>query len=187
MSSRVFKFKDLEKNMRLFIGIEIPLPLKNRIALGLSEFQTEVKGWEKPHDFHITLLYIGETLEESLPEIKNRMNHFHFSTFELETEDLKFFPRRVLYLSFKKSIELLNLKKKIEEKFSDWVKFESKTFVPHVTIKRWQRYEYKELLERIAAHPFPKMELIVDTISLFQSQKNRLNEKYHVIYRSKFK
>lgn len=172
--------------MRLFLGIELPQEIKEAISLHLKPLQKSVKGWENPHDYHQTLLFIGEASDEDLASIIERMSKIRFQSFRLTTYNFDFFSRRIMYLNFRHSQELINLKDEVESLYSEWLRPGSKPFVPHVTVKRWQRYEYDELEKGIEAKMLPEMTFEVESLALFKSEKDIENNKYHVIFRRKF-
>jgi len=168
--------------MRLFIGIDLPDSVKQEIDHYLRPFHQSPKGWEDPHDYHQTLLFIGATSEEELTIIKDRMKNIQFHSFRLETKGFTFFNRRIMYLAFKTSDELSKLKRLIDESFPEWQREGTKEFIPHVTVKRWQRYEYEHLHQSLKSNEFQNIEFEVNKISLFLSHKDELNRKYHVIH-----
>lgn len=172
--------------MRLFLGLEIPEDVKERINSHLEPLQKSIKGWENAHDYHQTLLFIGETTEEDVESIKSRMDQINFKAFTLTTNSFHFFSRRIMYLSFKPSSELIKLKDEVESLYSEWLRPGSKPFISHMTVKRWQRYECDELKKGLEAKNMPELSFEVRSLSLFKSEKNSLNQKYHVIYRKEF-
>jgi 2'-5' RNA ligase len=171
--------------MRLFIGIELPYEFKNHIAMSVAPMHTSGKGWENAHDYHMTLLFIGDTPEDKLEGIIQRLRQIHFSPLTLTFKTFAFFPRRVFYLSCEPSQELLNLKSMIESIYSEYVRVETKKFIPHITIKRFQRYEYDELRMKVLKNPFEGKKIVVDHLALFKSEKDSDNHKYHVLERTK--
>lgn len=172
--------------MRLFLGIEIPPDIKNKIHHFLGPLQKSSKGWEHPHDYHQTLLFIGESSEEDFVMISQRLKQVSFHPFELSFDQFQFFNRRIMYLGLKPSADLLELKKLVNEVFPEWVKPESKPFIPHITVKRWQRYEYNELSEGLFSREFVCPGFVVTGIALFKSEKDKGNQKYHIIEREFF-
>lgn len=172
--------------MRLFLGLELPENVKEEISLHLKPLQKSIKGWENPHDYHQTLLFIGEATEEDLASIKERMETIIFRPFKLTTSNFDFFSRRIMYLSFYPSQVLIKLKDEVESLYSEWVRPGSKPFIPHVTVKRWQRYEYDELEKGIEAKLLPEITFEVSALALFKSEKDNQNNKYHVIFRKEF-
>lgn len=167
--------------MRLFLGIEVPDDIKFSIYSSLEPIRSTAKGWENPADYHLTLLFIGEVTSAVCDEIQQRMMNIEVRPFELTYEELRFFNRRVLYLSFTPSQELTHLKDQVENAFSEYLTPHRKPFISHLTIKRWQRYEYKELHDGIEKHPLEKKTFKVKRLALFKSEKDEFNQKYHVI------
>jgi 2'-5' RNA ligase len=172
--------------MRLFLGLEIPDAVKEEISLRLKPLQKSTKGWENAHDYHQTILFIGEASQEDLLSIKERMDQINFQPFKLTTCKFDFFSRRIMYLSFHPSSELMKLKDEVERLFSEWVRPGSKPFIAHVTVKRWQRYEYDQLKEGLASVAYPEKTFEVKNLSLYKSEKDSRNNKYHVIYQRGF-
>jgi len=169
--------------MRLFLGLELPQDIKNKIQDYLAPIKKSEKGWEQSHDYHQTLLFIGEVTNEEFEVIKERMHEVLFQPFFLTPTTFQFFNRRVMYLGIEKSCELLNLKKMINEKFPEWSGRETKPFHPHITVKRWQRYEHADLVQGLSMVPWKLEGFKVESLCLFKSEKDALNHKYHVVYR----
>jgi 2'-5' RNA ligase len=174
--------------MRLFIGIDLPEEIKNKIAECLLDVQQTLgpKGWEHPHDYHQTLLFIGETEEAKIENIKKRMDEISFQTFAMQIKGISFFNRRIMFVDFFPSGELLKLKHEIDSRFGEYIRPDEKEFVPHVTVKRWQRYEFDRLHDEIVNKPLPQISFKVNSISLFKSERDAKNLKYHVIHELKF-
>lgn len=170
--------------MRLFLGIEIPENIKQEIYNFLLPLHKTEKQWERGHDYHQTLLFIGETTEDQLEIIKERMSLIYFPPFELETSIFKFLNRRLLYLDLAPSAELNILHNQIQELFPEWVRPIEKEFLAHITVKRWQRYEYEDLYLGLREKVLPPMRFEVKSLALFKSERDSNNNKYHVIHRT---
>lgn len=169
--------------MRLFLGIDLPEHLKKKIAEYLQPIKKSEKGWESSHDYHQTLLFIGQVDDEKVDEIKERMMHLKFESFWLIPTTFQFFNRRVMYLGIEKTADLLELKAKVDELFPEFAAKETKSFHPHITVKRWQRYEHADLVQGLSQEPWTPESFRVEAVSLFKSEKNAQNHKYHVIHR----
>lgn len=169
--------------MRLFVGIELPEYLKSKIAAYLAPIKKSEKGWESPHDYHQTLLFIGEVSEDDVHDIAERLKRIQFDPFWLIPTAFQFFNRRVMYLGIEKTADLLELKAKVNELFPEFAAKETKSFHPHITVKRWQRYEHAELVHGLSQEPWTPESFKVDSLCLFKSEKNAQNHKYHVIFR----
>lgn len=173
--------------MRLFLGINLSKEIKESIHRYLLPLQSSPKGWENPHDYHQTLLFIGEVDEKSASDILARMELIKTRPFSIKTAGIRFFNRRIMFLNLRESEELKTLKDRINALFPEWAKLETKSFLPHITIKRWQRYEYDSLKKSLDLNPVPDWDIEVKGLSLFKSEKNHLNEKYHEIKFVSFK
>lgn len=167
--------------MRLFLGLELPEEIKTHIATSIAPIQSTPKGWENPADYHLTLLFIGEASPAECTDIIHRMQDIPTESFTITLGGLKFFNRRVLYLEILPSPSLTRLKEQIENKFSEWLKPDRKEFIPHITIKRWQRYEYDQLHQGIEHNKIESKTFEVKRLALFKSEKDNQGQKYHVI------
>jgi 2'-5' RNA ligase len=168
--------------MRLFLGLDLPDDIKKQIQNYLNPIKKSEKGWESSHDYHQTLLFIGEASEEEAEMIKTRMRDISFPAFTIFPTTFQFFNRRVMYLGLEKTAELENLKKAIDQCFPEWSGRETKAFLPHITVKRWQRYEHADLVEGLSREAWRSVSFKTESLSLFKSEKDALNHKYHVIY-----
>lgn len=167
--------------MRLFLGIDLPDQLKSQLNAHIEPLKFSNKGWEQSHDFHLTLLFIGEVDEEELKNIERKLKHIKFLPFTLKAKTLEFFPRRILYLSFEDSENIMRLKKLIDEYYPEYLRPNEKAFVPHLTVKRWQRYEFDQLSEGVQKLSQKHFSFDVQKLCLFKSERNELGQKYHVI------
>jgi 2'-5' RNA ligase len=172
--------------MRLFLGVELSEENKQAIASMLAPIKHSEKGWENSHDFHATLLFIGECPEVLVDSIQERMRELVTTPFELKSTTFHFFNRRIMYLGFEHSTEALALRKKIETVYPEYIREHEKEFIPHITVKRWQRYEHEGLVQGLEENPIHSLVIPVRELALFKSEKDSENRKYHVIHREKF-
>lgn len=172
--------------MRLFLGLELTESQKIEIASMLSPLKKTEKGWEHSYDYHLTLLFIGEIDSGKLNDIKARMIEISSKPFELVTTNFHFFNRRIMYLGFEHSPELYALRKQVLKIYPEFHRREEKEFIPHLTVKRWQRYEHADLVSGLAKNPGHRIRIPVEGIALFKSEKDPDNRKYHVISRIEF-
>ena len=152
----------------------------------LSPLKKTEKGWEHFHDYHLTLLFIGELPEAQLPYLIKRMNQISAEPFTLITTNFHFFNRRIMYLGFEHCPEIYALRKGILEMYPEFGGKEEKDFIPHITVKRWQRYEHADLVRGLENHPNRPLSIPVKGLELFKSEKDIENRKYHVIHRTTF-
>ncbi len=172
--------------MRLFLGIEFSDAIKAEISSMLSLLKSSDRGWENPHDYHLTLLFIGDHPSGNLNSITSRMIELNSKPFQLTTSTFHFFNRRIMYLGFEHSPEAYALRKKILGVYPEYFRSREKEFIPHMTVKRFQRYEQADLIEGLSLNPTHPIRIPVEGISLFKSEKAPGNLKYHVIHRVSF-
>lgn len=128
--------------MRLFIGIPLHTTLQQQITKKMIPY-TQMEGFRfgKPENYHITLLFLGETeikpeiLSESLQEVAN-----HFSTFEFSLHQLIGFPSNHKATSMGLTVlpkdPFLHLRESILVHLSNYGFRPGKPMIPHVTISR---------------------------------------------------
>ncbi len=133
--------------MRLFTAVEI----ENAGALSrIVEFRDSVatcfsKGGFKPvqnKNIHITLKFIGEVDEPSLPEIERCMEKVSMhASFEISIEGVGTFPSlsrpRVIWVGVSEGFERLKLlRNTMEPCLRPYAKPDRASFVPHITVGR---------------------------------------------------
>jgi 2'-5' RNA ligase len=87
-------------SLKLFIGIEIPNEIKGYIANSIGPLKVSMKGWENPEDYHLTLMFLGETKNELLDGIMKRLNTILFQSFEVELDSFNLFFAQNFILGF---------------------------------------------------------------------------------------
>lgn len=134
--------------MRLFVAIDIPKTLreqieefifKNYILLGNNKLS-----WVKKDNLHITLKFLGETKEELVPKINERLSLStkNCKKFSIGIKGIGVFPKlslpKILWLGIQNgSDEIVSLVKNIEEKILELgFEKENRGFVSHLTIAR---------------------------------------------------
>ncbi len=79
--------------MRLFLGLTVPEEIKQHIHNSIAHLKQSDKGWENPHDYHQTLLFIGEATIDEYQEISMRLESLKCDPFMLTLSEIKFFNR----------------------------------------------------------------------------------------------
>lgn len=129
---------------RIFISIDIPESIKNKLADfkdQLAEFNLPVR-WAKKENIHLTIVFLGEVKEEKLERIKEICQKIvpKYPSFILKIKEFGWFPNenpRILWLGLKDESVLLNLQKELTLGFKKaGFKIEDREFSPHLTIGR---------------------------------------------------
>jgi len=164
--------------MRIFIGIEIPQNLKDKIKKNIRFLEKKYKSfrWINQENYHITLVFLGDINPQKLPKIRSRVQKASFNTtpFYLFSSSLSVFPNRtlILHVRFQREKKLENLVNNLQKELQDYLKnTPQREFVPHITISRAKKpskQQYlvlKKLLEKTNI-PF---EFKVDHLYLYSS------------------
>ncbi len=128
-------------NHRLFVALPIPPDIRSNIINNIklpSNFRIT-----KPHNLHITILFLGETDENKIPKIIKKLEEITntYNAFNLEISYYDKFPPtgspRIIYVSGENGKkELLNLANEIRNKLNTLGFYDKKGFKYHVTVAR---------------------------------------------------
>lgn len=130
--------------MRLFIAIDIPDGLKekiSRLSNMLKKCDLDVN-FVNPSNIHITLKFLGETSEENIDKIKSIITaaSCSYKRFKLTTTEFGFFPSekkpRVFFLATDNEEILKNIFLKLEEGLKGLGFAKENLFKSHLTIAR---------------------------------------------------
>ena len=132
--------------MRLFIAVELPDEVKEKIAGLVSELKKEVAGvrWVEGKNLHLTLKFLGWVEDKKMGEVNALMERAAKGCggFKAKVEGAGSFPEgkppRVIWVGFSEgSDKLKSLAEGIEKLFSHaGYRQEEKEFASHVTIGR---------------------------------------------------
>ena len=126
--------------MRLFVGLDIPEDIRERMRAYVHELKqhgAQAK-WTNPDGWHITLKFIGWTKRE--PEIREALKHIAVPPFQISFRDVGFFtPKqpRIFYAGIEAPPALAGLARKIDEALvTCGVDAEQRPYSPHLTFAR---------------------------------------------------
>lgn len=145
--------------MRTFIAIEIPEDIRTKIA----SFQNKLKNsrafisWVKPDNIHVTLKFLGEIKDDSLPGIELAVERIagQCTSFPIAVLGQGGFPSlrrpRVLWVGIKEGGSLVQSMAKILEDEMQKIGFarENRDFNPHLTIGRVKSQAHIEQVTRL--------------------------------------
>ncbi|RLJ02907.1 MAG: RNA 2',3'-cyclic phosphodiesterase [Candidatus Aenigmatarchaeota archaeon] len=162
--------------MRTFIGIPIPVDLRERIV----EIQHLLKGnvkFVEPENLHVTVKFLGEIDENS---VENVISNVHvalerFKRFRITLENLGCFPDlkriRVIWIGVKENKEkLVNLIKEINSVLSGIGFCREKRIEPHVTIGRVKRRDERVVNSVKKIGDVNIGEMFVEKVVLYKSE-----------------
>jgi len=115
-------------------------PWVKKIRKNADKKEVSLK-WTPAQNYHITLVFLGNTPEEEIPQIENKMKlvaekHSHFN---LKIRNISGFPTltqaRVIYFGVQRSQAILDLQSDLEKELLPLEKVE-KDYSPHLTLAR---------------------------------------------------
>ena len=177
---------------RTFIAIDIPLEssIVEQIYKLKAEFVNEKMKWVDPHQFHITLQFLGNVENSEIGPINESLNKVtgNFSGLSLELAEFGVFKNlhnpRVFWIGFKACEELAVLRKAVEDEMAIFGFEKSyKPFSPHFTIARIkmlkQSHKLKEIIDLHRGKVLQVLE--IKEIILYESILKPEGPEYNVI------
>ncbi len=142
--------------MRTFIAIETPLEVQKQIQDTQKQinFTPEQAKITTPKDPHITLKFLGDIPETTLPQIKQALKNIHFKKFKAQIKHNASFPNenymRVAWLTIEPQQQITQLQQEIEKQLTFIKIKKQEKFIPHITLARFKYVkDRKTVLEKI--------------------------------------
>lgn len=132
---------------RLFIAIDLPQEVKQKLGTLSKSFDFPHARWVKPENLHLTLKFLGRVKEEKVESITLTLKNLtaDFPAFTLQTGKLGVFPSlkraRVVWIDLEGGRgEAKKLAHLIDEKLSLLgFEKEEREFQPHITLARLKK------------------------------------------------
>lgn len=178
--------------VRSFIAINLDDTLKKEIEKSTAELRTvkcDVK-WVTTQNLHVTLKFLGDTLEDLLPEIEEKLFRISLShvSFRVKLYGAGIFPNkrnpRVIWLDMLDSDRLNKLQVDIEDSMlSIGFTKDNRPFSPHLTIGRIRSLrgtdQLTKMVETLKDKDFGNIE--VYKFSLMKSDLKPTGAQYTII------
>lgn len=161
---------------RLFTGIKIPASVTEQLSLiqyGLAQAR-----WIAPHDFHITLRFIGDIEDHIAADLADGLTSLSFTPFSLILQSVGVFggdkPRMVWAgVAHSEPLERLQL---AHETFAQrlGLKPEGRKFTPHVTVARFPPRQSGDVGSYLFDHArFQSIEFEVNSFELYSARASK--------------
>ncbi|NTW70935.1 MAG: RNA 2',3'-cyclic phosphodiesterase [Eubacteriaceae bacterium] len=173
--------------MRMFIAVKFDRRLRDSLQETIFRIKPfTLKGkftsWE---NLHLTVVFLGDVREESVPAIKDVMDKVIFKPFQLKFSGIGFFRKpggSILWIGAEKNRILQEIENQLswmlaEEGFV----LEAREYFPHLTLGRKIIMDKKFDKERFEGS-LPVMEQDVRSISLMKSESTEGKLLYTEIY-----
>lgn len=160
--------------MRLFVGLDLPWPLKERLATlggGIPGAR-----WVSTENYHLTLRFIGETPGYVAEEIGLALASLKARGFNLTLAGVGTFARggkaTALWVGVERNPELEHLRGKIETALQRCgLEPERRRFQPHVTLARLDNVVEAKVAAFVAAHNLFRADPVaIEHFTLFSSR-----------------
>ena len=160
--------------MRLFVGLELPWELRQRVAM-LSGAGIPGARWVPMENYHVTLRFIGETQRHIAEEIDHALAAVKARGFTLTLAGIGTFAKggrsNTLFLGIERNPQLDHLQSKIETALQRCgLEPERRRFQPHLTLARLDNAPEGKLAAFVQAHNLFRAEPVpVEHFTLFSS------------------
>lgn len=180
--------------MRLFVGISIPLEIREGIDVYIAATGVGIEGvkWVEKNNFHITLKFLGEVREDNVPSLVEclRMTAVGKVPFLISLTSVGAFPSmkypRVYWIGVEKGKEMVKTLHDDIERECQKLGFatEGKRFHPHVTIGRLRKFGKGSQLK---GEKSCFGEFMATDFTLFKSTITKKGPIYDIIEKIEFK
>jgi len=178
---------------RLFIAVNLPERIKNRLDYYQNAWPDLPAKWTKPMNLHITLLFLGNIVEKDIPAVLDTVECVSkkYPPAKLEFEKITYgppkkIPPRMVWITLKKSDILAKMKEEIEQLLiAQNIRFqiEDREFSPHITFARLKSFA----LRQMDPEEVPQIEeeinlnFEVKAIDLMESRMKKFGPEYDVL------
>jgi len=174
---------------RLFISFDIPEDILQKIISVRNELYPDKKvSWEGRNKLHITAKFLGDTDENLIPEIENRIEKVISDFPEIKSEFNRFgiFYKndkpKILWLGMKENETLQKLYACIEkEMYKLGFEKEKRKFKPHLTILRVRGREDISKIIYMSKTEIDSIVFYIEQVSLIKSELQQSGSVYTIL------
>jgi 2'-5' RNA ligase len=168
--------------MRLFLGLPIAPELAQALARRTQSIELPKGRRTAPEKLHLTLVFLGEVAEPTLPPIERELSELTFASFALKLTGLSTFPRAgVLIAEVEPARQLLNLQTRVTDAMARCgFAPEDRPYHPHITLARF----HGPLRLNKAQQTLPpslQRSFIADTVNLYRSNLTPTGAHYQIL------
>jgi 2'-5' RNA ligase len=174
---------------RIFIAINLPEEIKNKLAEYQSRWQELPCRWTKKENLHITLEFLGYLTDEELIKLcqKTRKIAARKNVFTVRLNKIcygppkKVLPRMIWAMG--ERIKEGDEAKASSSRFASLRSARVFNFVPHITLGRIKTWQFKQIEpeERPKIDEDINLNFEVNSIEIMESQLKRTGPKYTVL------
>lgn len=172
--------------MRLFLGLPIPLELAQALTRRTQAIELPKGRWTTPENIHLTLVFLGEVADLTLPHIERELYELTFAPFQLKLTSLDIFPRGgVLFAGVEPTRPLLHLQARVSGSMArcGFVP-EDRPYHPHITLARFHGPLRLSQTQRSLSTSLQRS-FTADTVNLYRSNLTPTGSHYEVLAQKK--
>lgn len=160
--------------MRLFTAIDLPDDIRTRFADLQAPDQLDAQ-WSPPHQFHVTIRFIGDTEPEQAARYEDALSEVEAPVVKCSPYGLDVFPNRrnprVLILGLERSDALMTLYRSVSHALeAEGLDPEDRDYHPHVTLGRLNHVSAATVHDFLDAHRDLSLpSFVADTFILYES------------------
>lgn len=175
---------------RIFIAINLPEELKNKLLGWQKNRQKLGVNWTKPDNMHITLVFIGEIEEQAVDRVLEVVRRVvkNFKPFEIKVDRIHVGPNlnmpRMIWLSGTENKNLSSLARQITDGLrKEGIELKNgHNFTLHITLARARNDELQEVkIDEKFEYSF-----LAESIEVMESKLSPGGPKYSVLEKMEF-
>ncbi len=179
---------------RIFIAINFPENIKNKLSSYQEKWPELPIRWTKKENLHITLIFLGHLSDEELlevckttKEVTSRYSSFLINLKKILYGPPKKMPPRMVWAEGEKSAELGKLQKDLENSLltspSKGTESEARPYTSHITLGRIKTWEFREIEppERPEVNEEINLSFEVNSIEVMESVLKRGGPEYAIL------
>ncbi|MCB1177467.1 MAG: RNA 2',3'-cyclic phosphodiesterase [Leptospiraceae bacterium] len=165
------------------MGIFPPLEIREELAkltIGLPEVK-----WVEVENFHITLQFLGDLEDSSLPSLIESLSEIQFSPFTVYLEGISYFQESrslPVWISVTPKDSVIHLKSEIDKSLRKLNLPTSKNYTPHLTLGRIKKFHESRWFQYLETfQDFRTNEFEVNSFELIKSTLTPSGSIYEVV------
>lgn len=143
--------------MRLFIAIELPKELNEKMSEIKEKLKTEDAKTTLTKENHLTLKFLGDVEDSKIDDVKEALKKVEFKSYKSKLNNIGVFPNenyiKVIWVGVKPEEETKELKKKVDSVLEGFNFKDDFDFHPHITLARVKfvkdKPKFKELIHSL--------------------------------------
>ena len=171
--------------MRLFIAFEIPDDISAILHKVQSELHIPGRA-TKTKSFHLTLKFLGEVDDNTIPKIKEALSQIKFEPFKASLSDIGAFPNtrnpRIVWIGLEPHDPINAIQKQVNQAVRAFAPEADNRFHPHLTLARIKFLNNKaQFQQSLESTTIPEANFKLKDFHLMKSNLTPQGPKYDIL------